>query len=187
MHSHRIHTVQSAPEASRPALQGLQQHFGLIPNLAATMAESPVLVNGFVGALTNFQKGTLTGGQRQIVLLTNAVFVVNWEAVAELLVRRVHREAVGGVPDQATRTLLAEILAYSGVPPSWRSANLGAPLLPVVPVTFRKAERTFHFFSTVTTLGTPQDITVQEIRIECFFPADTATERAARDLAQELR
>jgi len=34
----------------------------------------------------------------------------------------------------------------------------------------------------VTTLGTPQDITVQEIRIECFFPADAETERAARDL-----
>ncbi len=42
----------------------------------------------------------------------------------------------------------------------------------------------YDFFSAVTTLGTPQDITVQEIRIESFFPADEATARAARRLAK---
>jgi hypothetical protein len=30
-------------------------------------------------------------------------------------------------------------------------------------------------FSTITTFGTPQDVTLQELRIECFFPADEAT------------
>jgi transcriptional regulator with XRE-family HTH domain len=112
-------------------------------------------------------------------------FVTNWEAVAEALVRRVHREAVGGVPDDATRKVLAEILSYPGVPPSWRTMNLGAPVIPVIPVGFRKGNRQFNFFSTVTTLGTPQDITVQEIRLECFFPADDDTARAARELASE--
>jgi AhpD family alkylhydroperoxidase len=73
MHNYRVHTIESAPEASRPSLQGLQQAVGLVPNLAATMAESPTLVNGFVGALVNFQKGSFTGAQRQAILLTNAV------------------------------------------------------------------------------------------------------------------
>ena len=41
-----------------------------------------------------------------------------------------------------------------------------------------------RFFSTVTTLGTPRDITLQEIRIECFFPADAATEARACELAE---
>jgi hypothetical protein len=50
-------------------------------------------------------------------------------------------------------------------------------------VTFRKGGRTLNFFSTVTTLGTPQDITLQEIRIECFFPVDSDTDRRARELA----
>jgi hypothetical protein len=36
------------------------------------------------------------------------------------------------------------------------------------------------FFSTVTTLGAPRDIALQELRIECFFPADDATERRTR-------
>jgi transcriptional regulator with XRE-family HTH domain len=109
--------------------------------------------------------------------------VANWEAVAAALVSRVHREAVGGIPDAATQKLLAELLAGPGVPKSLCAVDPAAPVLPVVPVCFRKRDRAFNFFSTVTTLGTPQDVTVQELRIECFFPADDATRQAAHDLA----
>jgi len=109
-------------------------------------------------------------------------FVANWEAVAEALIQRVHRECIGGIPDERTRALLAALLAYPGVPQNWHKASPGTPLAPVVPVSFVKGERRFNFFSTVTTLGTPQDITVQEIRIECFFPADPATRGAAKRL-----
>ena len=68
-----VHTIESAPEKSKPALQGLQQNLGLIPNLAATMAESPTLVNGFVGAFGNFHGGSFSGAEKQALLLTNAV------------------------------------------------------------------------------------------------------------------
>ncbi|HEU4732899.1 MAG TPA: hypothetical protein VFT22_33625, partial [Kofleriaceae bacterium] len=110
-------------------------------------------------------------------------FVTNWEAVAQSLIRRLHREAVGGVADDTTMKLLADLLRYPGVPSAWRDPGPSTALVPVVPVSFRKAEHTFHFFSTVTTLGTPQDIVAQEIRIECFFPVDASTTRAARWLA----
>lgn len=68
-----LHTVASAPEKSKPALQGLQQSFGLIPNLAATMANAPPLVNSFVAAFGQFHGSGFTGGQKQALLLTNAV------------------------------------------------------------------------------------------------------------------
>jgi transcriptional regulator with XRE-family HTH domain len=110
--------------------------------------------------------------------------VANWEAVGESLVRRVHREAVGAVPDDATRRLLAEVLAYPGVPEHWSRPSPDTPLLPVIPVTFTKTERTYTFFSAVTTLGTPQDVTLQELRIECFFPMDAETERNVAALTQ---
>ena len=112
-------------------------------------------------------------------------FVSNWEVVAESLIRRVHREAVGGVHDEATTALLAEVLAYPGVRDCFRGAQQQAPLLPIVPIMFSKGADAFHYFSTVTTLGTPQDITAQELRIECFFPADSATAEAARRLARD--
>src|SRR5262245_35281149 len=113
--------------------------------------------------------------------------VSNWEAVAEALLQRVHREAVGGVTDAATAKLLAEVLAYPGVPRRLSVLNLAAPSVPVIPVCFRKGDQAFNYFSTVTTLGTPQDITLQELRIECFFPADTPTEDRARALRDSDR
>ena len=111
-------------------------------------------------------------------------FVANWEAVAESLIQRVHRVSVGGVQDERTRALLAALLDYPGVPRSWRKASLATPLLPVAPISFEKAGQRFDFFSTVTTIGTPQDITAQEIRVECFFPANAATDSAARRFSE---
>jgi hypothetical protein len=57
--------------------------------------------------------------------------------------------------------------------------DLGRPLVPVAPVSFRYGRETFHYFSAVTVLGTAQDVTLQEMRIECFFPLDEATAVAA--------
>jgi transcriptional regulator with XRE-family HTH domain len=108
--------------------------------------------------------------------------VSNWESVAEGLIQRVHREAVGGLLDAVSARLIEEVLAYPGVPQRWRTPDLGLPLLPFVPVAFRKGELALSYFSTVTTLGTPQDITLQELRVECFFPADAETERRAARL-----
>jgi MmyB-like transcription regulator ligand binding domain len=102
-------------------------------------------------------------------------FVANWQAVAEALIQRVHREAVGGVPDPETLALLDEALAYEGVPSTWLSPDFRAAPLPVIPVEFEKEGLALSYFSTVTTLGTPQDAMLQEIRLESFIPADEAT------------
>jgi hypothetical protein len=94
----------------------------------------------------------------------------------------VHREAIGGVPDPETLRCLEQALAFPGVPRRFGTPDLETPLSPVVPVTFAKDGRVFEYFSTVTTLGTPQDVTLQELRIECFFPMSEETERNARAL-----
>ena len=67
-----IHTVATAPEKSRPVLEALQQAFGLIPNLAAGMANSPELIQGFLGLFQNVHSGTFSEAQIQVLLLTNA-------------------------------------------------------------------------------------------------------------------
>jgi transcriptional regulator with XRE-family HTH domain len=106
-------------------------------------------------------------------------FVQNWELIAESLLERLHREATGGVKDDETERLLHEILAYPDVPARFRRPNLGVALVPFVPVCFRHDGISYDYFSTVTTLGTPQDVTLEELRIECFFPASAETERRA--------
>jgi transcriptional regulator with XRE-family HTH domain len=102
-------------------------------------------------------------------------FVRNWEDIAEALIRRVHREAVGGFPDAETVALLQQALGYPGVPSEWRTPDFRTPPLPVIPVEWEKDGLALSYFSTVTTLGTPQDAMLQEIRIESFFPSDDAT------------
>jgi alkylhydroperoxidase family enzyme len=73
MSSYPVHTIESAPAQSKPVLQQLQQAFGLIPNIAATMAASPVLINGFIGLFEHVHASSLTEPQIQTLLLTNAV------------------------------------------------------------------------------------------------------------------
>lgn len=110
-------------------------------------------------------------------------YIVNWEAVAGPLIQQVHREALGGIADEGTRRLLDELLAYPGVPARWRTPDAGAQSAPVLPLTLRKGGVAAGFFTTIATLGTPQDVTLQELRVECFFPADEATEKLAGRLA----
>ena len=113
-------------------------------------------------------------------------FVLDWEAVAESLLRRVRREALGGIKDDVAERLLQEILGFPGVPPALgrKAGNVVPASVPIIPVGFRRGDAQYRFFSAVTTLGTPHDVTAQEIRIECFFPADSASaEHARRTLA----
>jgi alkylhydroperoxidase family enzyme len=82
MSSYAVHTIESAPEQSKPVLQQLQQAFGLIPNIAAAMAASPVLINGFIGLFEHVHASSLTEPQIQTLLLTNAVTNASEWAVA---------------------------------------------------------------------------------------------------------
>lgn len=109
-----VHTLDSAPDGSKDALRTLQQFLGLIPNLAATMAGSPTLVNGFVGAFGNFGKGTFSGAQRQALLLANAVanrspWAVAFHSTAALRegVAKADVEALRAGNDPADRGLAA--------------------------------------------------------------------------------
>jgi AhpD family alkylhydroperoxidase len=73
MPTYQIHTIASAPEKSKPALEQLQQAFGFLPNLAASISNSPRLVTALAGVFQQVHSSSLTEPEIQIVLLTNAV------------------------------------------------------------------------------------------------------------------
>lgn len=106
--------------------------------------------------------------------------VVNWEVLAATLIQRVHRDVLGE-HDLHMQALLASLLASPGVPADWRRPDLTQPPAAIIPMVLRKDGVTLSFFSLLTTLGTPQDITLQEIRLETFFPADPVTEAWIRN------
>jgi alkylhydroperoxidase family enzyme len=82
MPKYPIHTIASAPENSKSALEQLQQAFGVLPNLAAAIANSPKLINSFVGVFQQVHRSSLTEQEIQIVLLTDAVANSSTYAVA---------------------------------------------------------------------------------------------------------
>ena len=105
-------------------------------------------------------------------------FIRDWDKVALSLLGRVRREAIGGVLDPGTRALLAALHAYPGGP-----AHRGAPpdaVLPMVPLSFEKQGEVLNYFSMISTVGTPTTVAAQELRVECMFPADEATEQRHR-------
>lgn len=73
MQSYPVHTLDSAPEESKPSLQTLQGVFGTIPNIAGAMSTSPVLIGSLVGLFQKVHGGSFSEAQIQVLLLTNAV------------------------------------------------------------------------------------------------------------------
>lgn len=72
MSNYPIHTVESAPEQSKQVLREVQQTFGMIPNIAGAMAESPTLISAFLPVFRQVHSGTFTEAEIQVILLTNA-------------------------------------------------------------------------------------------------------------------
>ena len=78
--------------------------------------------------------------------------------------------------------MLARLRGYEGVREATARAP-AAPSAPVLPMHFCKSDTTLRLFTTIATLGTPQDITLQELRIESFFPMDRDTANVLRNWA----
>jgi hypothetical protein len=96
-------------------------------------------------------------------------FIENWDEVASGLLQRVYREAIGHVTDTRTIALLDHLRKYPGV------KGLSVPRKsqdPVLPITFVRGDKRISYFSMISTVGLPQDITAQEFRIECMFPTE---------------
>jgi transcriptional regulator with XRE-family HTH domain len=109
-------------------------------------------------------------------------YIVNWEATAAALVQWLHRDLLRSA-DTGIQLLLDELLAYPGVPRNWRTLDLDAPSGPFLAIDMQKGDTSLRFFTTLTTLGTPYDITLHELRIESFFPADDATDLTLQRLS----
>jgi transcriptional regulator with XRE-family HTH domain len=108
-------------------------------------------------------------------------FMLNWDAFAGQMIQILHRDVAQG--SRAAAQLLDEIMAYPGLPAEWRLPRHASASSPVMTMQLAKGDFRLSFISTFTTLAMPMDAALQQIKIECFFPADDATAEAARQLA----
>ena len=161
----------------------------LMGNTAATKMLGTLVDSTLLSSSPNLLRMVFhpLGGRRHIV---------NWNEVSRHLLARADREL--GVPgDETAAALLRELREYAGrfdSLPSTRSARSGQALSTrsgqaepadvLLPVHIRKDGLDLRLFSAIMTLGTPQDVTLQELRIETFFPADAQSETLLRGAAQ---
>lgn len=100
-------------------------------------------------------------------------FIANWQEVALHFLRGVQSDAqTDGTPE--TAALLSRLLALPEVSELSDIAPEN-PELPVLPIHFRRDGTSLRVFTTIATLGTPREVTLEEIRIEFFFPFDEGT------------
>jgi transcriptional regulator with XRE-family HTH domain len=112
-------------------------------------------------------------------------FIENWEVVAARIIQRVHHEAADNPSDETLKRFLEELLSYPNVPSRWRMLDLDDAPPPFLTINYKWNNSTLRLFSTLTTLGTPLDVALQELRIEALFPADEATRTVVNRLAEE--
>ena len=108
--------------------------------------------------------------------------ILNWPELAPALLERARREAVGGILDLATAELVQELRTRPDVESVLTARRAGAAPSPVVGVHVAYADVELRCFSVVSTIGTPVDVTAQELRVEAFFPADDATAERWREV-----
>jgi len=104
-------------------------------------------------------------------------YIVNRQEVVRYFVRGVQADA-NADGTSATAHLLERLLFVAGVAGLPETMPPEADRAPVLPIHFRRGDTSLRLFTTIATLGTPRDVTLEEIRIEFFFPIDDATAQA---------
>jgi transcriptional regulator with XRE-family HTH domain len=108
--------------------------------------------------------------------------LTNWSEVVRYFMRSVEADAAADATVE-TAGLFDRLSRYQDVKSVMSLAGSPSPEVPVLPMHFRKGETELRLFTTIATLGTPQDITLQELRIESFFPMDGETRAVFRSWA----
>ena len=103
--------------------------------------------------------------------------ILNFDEWSGHLVHRLRRE-IDTTGDPELAVLLQEVLGYPGVRDEPPPVDLDAAARIVLPLHLHHRAGTLSFFGTVTTFGTPTDVTLAELSVEAFYPADEATAAA---------
>lgn len=109
-------------------------------------------------------------------------FIVDWPRVARAMLMRLHRECLERAGDTALASLLSSLLEQPGIPKDWRAPDLSEPSEPCLTFQLRRDALELGFLTTVTVFNAPQSVTLEELRIESFFPLDEATRRKCEEM-----
>ena len=181
-------TGLGAPEMAqlRRAIELILHHQEPYPAFVLDRHWNIRMTNQAAARCTRFLLGAEPNEQNMIRLVMHPdglrPVLVNWEETAGDLIRHLQARIAALPSDERAAALLREVLAYPGVPAGLGSREMGAPTSPLLTTVFRKDAVELRFFSTITTFGTPRDVTLEELHIESSFPADESTATVCREM-----
>jgi transcriptional regulator with XRE-family HTH domain len=143
-----------------PAAQGFSDWMGrTLPSLAVLASPGPDLL--------------------ELLATAGRSHVVNWSAVMAATLRRAERDALWH-RDERLGERVRTLSHRTGIAARGGAGEVERPSEPFIPIETRGPDgQVLRFFNTLTTLGAPQDVMLQELRVEAMHPADAATEAAA--------
>jgi transcriptional regulator with XRE-family HTH domain len=145
---------------------------------------------GALGLLARFvaEPGALPSPPNLMQLLfdprLSRPFVADWEHVARALTSRLHRETLARAGDAELAALLRSLLEYPDVPEAWRQPDFSSPSDATLTFRLVRDGLELAFLTTLTVFNAPQNVTLDELCIESWFPLDDATAKACARLAR---
>ena len=106
--------------------------------------------------------------------------ILNFDAVAAVLLDRVDRDVMLSPDDHDVATLRDELVSYPGVTDIDRRGGIEAPPAFSLELALATDRGTMRFFTTLASVGSPTDVTAEELSVEFYFPLDDATEQLLR-------
>ena len=106
--------------------------------------------------------------------------LVNFDAVGPALLWRLQREVLADPDDGVLRRLLDDVLAMPTVAEDWREPDLSVPASPAMVIHLRVDDEDLRFVTVVTAFQAPQSVTLDELKIETWFPHDAETAAVCR-------
>ncbi len=177
-----------APDLSevRQVLDLLLRHHEPFPAIVIDSAWNMLIANAAARRLLAMT-GAAAVAPLNLIRVTLAAdgfspWITNWADVARHLLHRLAREARDNA---ACASLLADLRRNPEVAELSRRLDWEQEPKPVLALSIAKGDLRFDLLSTVTSFGMPQDVTLQELHIESFFPADQASEQLMRGLGRQ--
>jgi transcriptional regulator with XRE-family HTH domain len=166
----------------RHALQSMLDHHAPYPTIVMDALGNQLMANsGAMKMLLTFLPASTLNKYSNVYDLYLAEdglkdYIPDWEDAASVLLQQLQNELLN-TSDPAGYDLLNKFLSWPHIPKDWQYRAGKLDQGPIFEFTIKNDSTTLSFFSTLTTFGTPQDITLQELRIESFYPANESTKR----------
>jgi transcriptional regulator with XRE-family HTH domain len=165
----------------RDALQRMLDHHEPYPAIVMDALGNQLMANsGAVNMLLTFLPAHILSKYPNVYDLYLSEdglkqYIPDWQNAASVLLQQLQNELLNN-SDPAGYELLNKYLSWSHIPKDWQYRASKLDQGPIFEFTIKNKTTQLRFFSALTTFGTPQDITLQELRIESFYPADKSTE-----------